>query len=373
MEKLNDKWLRIGGITILNLFLNIFFYLDLVHVKHIPFLKVFLLSTAYVIISWEVTRFVILLVRKKFPGILNTRKRIINLGIYVTAATLAISLLKVEFISGVDFYNMGDTPQDHPVIFEYLYSFGMNMFYALIITGIYESLYFFNQWRKSFSEMEQLRKANLQSQFDSLKNQVNPHFLFNSLNSLSSLVEEDKEKAVQFIAELSRVYRYLLQTNEKELTTLSAELEFIQAYYFLLQTRFGNGVKLVVDVFPSFRDFLIPPLTLQILVENAVKHNVVSTNKPLIIRISTDALGNLMVDNNLQKKTQSVPSGGMGLANITSKYKLLNQSEVMIRSTDDNFQVKLPLISPQMPYDPFEAGLSLKREVPPSSQPSIQL
>ena len=134
MEKLNDKWLRIGGISILNLFLNIFFYLDLVHVKHIPFLKVFLLSTAYVIISWEVTRFVILLVRKKFPGILNTRKRIINLGIYVTAATLVISLLKVEFISGVDFYNMGELHQDHPMIFEYLYSFGMNMFYALIIT-----------------------------------------------------------------------------------------------------------------------------------------------------------------------------------------------------------------------------------------------
>lgn len=373
MEKLNDKWLRIGGITVLNLFLNIFFYLDLVHIKHIPFLKVFLLSTAYVIISWEVTRFIILLVRKKFPGIQNTRKRIINLGIYVTAATLAISLLKVEFISGVDFYNMGETPSDHPVIFEYLYSFGMNMFYALIITGIYESLYFFHQWKKSFSEMEQLRKANLQSQFESLKNQVNPHFLFNSLNTLSSLVEEDKDKAVHFIAELSRVYRYLLQTNEKELTTLNAELEFIQAYYFLLQTRFGNGVKLVVEVLPSFREFLIPPLTLQILVENAVKHNVVSSTRPLIIRIHTDALGNLMVDNNLQKKAQSVPSSGMGLANITSKYKLLNQSEVIIQTTKENFQVKLPLMSPQMPYDPFSSGLSLKKDPAIIPNSSIQL
>ncbi|MBK6837087.1 MAG: histidine kinase [Bacteroidetes bacterium] len=189
------------------------------------------------------------------------------------------------------------------------------------------------------------------------------------MNSLSSLVEEDQEKAVQFIAELSRVYRYLLQTNEKELTTLNAELEFIEAYYFLLQTRFGSGVKLIVDILPSFREFLIPPLTLQILVENAVKHNVVSSNKPLVIRISSDALGNLMVDNNLQKKTQSVPSSGMGLANITSKYKLLNQSEVIIRTTEDNFQVKLPLISPQTPYDPFGAGLTLKRDLPPNFHP----
>ncbi|HRH67439.1 MAG TPA: histidine kinase, partial [Bacteroidia bacterium] len=172
--------------------------------------------------------------------------------------------------------------------------------------------------------------------------------------------------------ELSNVYRYLLQTNDKELTTLNTELEFIEAYYFLLQTRFGTGVKLVVDVLPSFREFLIPPLTLQILVENAVKHNVVSVARPLVIRISSDALGNLMVDNNIQKKAQVVPSSGMGLANITAKYKLLKQSDVIIHSTAENFQVKFPLISPQMPYDPFDASLAVKRETNTVNQSSIQ-
>lgn len=356
MDKVNDKWLRIGGILVLNLFMNIFFYMDLVHEKQFPFLKIFTLSTVYVIISWEVTRYVVLRVRKNIPGFQNTRKRLFRLTVYVTFATFLITIVKVQFIRITDFYNMAGQPEMKPIIFDYLYTFGMNMFYAMIVTGIYESLYYFSQWSKTFSETELLKKANLQSQFDTLKNQVSPHFLFNSLNTLSSLVEEekDKEKAINFIAELSRVYRYLLQSNERELTSLSAELDFIKAYFFLLQTRFGEGVKLEVNIPQQYNDFLLPPLTLQILIENAVKHNIVSVHTPLYIRIYIEKNDTLVVDNNLQRKSQQVPGGKMGLVNIMSKYKLLNQPDVIIKETETSFRVKLPLMNNKYPVYPFE-------------------
>lgn len=341
-EQLNDKWLRLGGIVILNLFLNIFFYIQLMQEKSLSFWKIFWLSTLFVIASWELTRYVVLQVRKRFPGLQNTRRRLFHLTAFVTLATAALSVLKVLFIDFVNYYG-----EMSPNVFEFLYTFGMNMFYAMIITGIYESIYFFHQWRRMVKETEQLKKENLQSQFDSLKSQVNPHFLFNSLNSLSSLVEEDKDKAVRFISELSEVYRYLLQSNERELAPLSSELEFLKAYFFLLQTRFDKGVELEIDVNPVFHAYLIPPLTLQMLVENAVKHNVVSASRPLHIRILNDPQGRLHVVNNLQPKSVQVPSGKLGLANIAAKFRLLRQPELEILKTETTFEVILPLMDHQ--------------------------
>src|SRR5207302_10574389 len=132
--------------------------------------------------------------------------------------------------------------------------------------------------------------------------QINPHFLFNSLSSLSSLIADDHKRAEKFVDELASVYRYLLQTNEKELTTLAKELEFINAYFHLLKTRFSDGIQMELNVDNKYDDFLLPPLTLQILLENAVKHNVILPDKPLIIKVYTDEADNLIVLNNLQKK-----------------------------------------------------------------------
>ena len=347
-ERVNDFWLRVGGITALNIFLNIFFYLHLSQEKNIPFWKIFLLSTFFVFLSWEVTRWVVLQVRKRFPGLQNMRTRIIRLTIYVTLATVALSIFKVWFQDAIEFYG-----EMNSGIFDYFYGFGMNMFYALVITGIYESLYYFHQWQRLLAETELLKQANLQSQFDSLKNQVNPHFLFNSLNSLSSLVEEDKEQAVSFIAELSSVYRYLLQSNERELTTLQSELDFIKAYFFLLRTRFRQGVDLLIEVPDGMRERLLPPLTLQMLVENAVKHNVISVSRPLLVRITATADGWLHVVNNLQRKIQQVPGSGLGLVNITEKFRLLKQPQPQINETATEFRVSIPLMDSRMPYRPF--------------------
>jgi LytS/YehU family sensor histidine kinase len=181
-----------------------------------------------------------------------------------------------------------------------------------------------------------------------LKNQVNPHFLFNSLNTLSSLVSISPEQAERFIDELSSVYRYLLQSNEQVLATLRAEIEFANSYYHLLKTRYGDAIQLTINIDSIHFDFLIPSLSLQLLLENSTKHNIVSTAKPLHIHIYTQtAPDRLVVSNNLQRKINPVPSNKMGLVNIMKTLQLLNQQEVVVQESEKEFVVILPLIKQQ--------------------------
>ena len=172
---------------------------------------------------------------------------------------------------------------------------------------------------------------------------MNPHFLFNSLNSLSSLIATDPEKAEEFVEEMSRVYRYLLRSNEEQLTSLQREVEFIESYNLLLKTRFGTGFQLVIKVEESKKEYLLPPMTLQLLIENAVKHNIVDPDKPLIVQLFTKN-EKLVISNNLQKKNKPVASNKIGLNNIIAKYKLLNHPYVEVHETPDAFTVVLPLI-----------------------------
>jgi LytS/YehU family sensor histidine kinase len=217
-------------------------------------------------------------------------------------------------------------------------------FFTIPLAAIYEGRYLYRQWWTTYYEAERLKKENLQSQLDSLKAQISPHFLFNTLSTLSSLVSEDPKKAERFIEELASVYRYLLQTNEQPLTTLHNELGFIEAYFHLLQTRFGAGIGLEIEVDEGYYGYLLPPLTLQLLVENAVKHNATLPARPLLIRIFSDEVNNLYVLNNLQPKQNAIASNHTGLRNIAAKFRLLNQPDVVVKKTDTCFQVTLPLI-----------------------------
>jgi len=217
------------------------------------------------------------------------------------------------------------------------------MVFSLIASGLYEGKYILQQWKKNVEEKELLNVKKLQAEFETLKRQINPHFLFNSLNSLSSLIATDSEKAERFVEEMSSFYRYLLQNNEEDLVTLRKELSFIESYNHLLIMRFGDGYQPSIAIEEHLKDCLIPPLTLQLLVENAVKHNRVDPDEPLQLCLYTKD-EKLYVQNNLLKKVRIVTSHGIGLNNITSKYQLLNQPEVEIRETDSHFTVVLPLI-----------------------------
>jgi sensor histidine kinase YesM len=221
----------------------------------------------------------------------------------------------------------------------------------VVATSVFEGFYIFANWRDALLEAEnfkleaeKLKKANLQSQLDGLKSQVNPHFLFNSLNSLSALISSNPQKAEEFLDEMSKVYRYLLRTNEQELTTLAAEIKFAFSYFHMLKTRYGDGIAMEIQTGKAYDDYLLPPLTLQMLLENAVKHNVILKEVPLMISIRIDDDENLVVSNTLHKKRLMVQSNKIGLANIATKYHLLNQPDIRITETDTEFAVTIPLI-----------------------------
>ncbi|RIV20805.1 histidine kinase [Fibrisoma montanum] len=206
-------------------------------------------------------------------------------------------------------------------------------------------LYTYTKWHENQAETELLKREALQHQFDTLKNQINPHFLFNSLNSLSSLIGEDTERAEQFVDQLAKVYRYLLQANTRDLVPLRTELDFITAYINLLQTRHGSSLQVEQAIDPALLDSSLPPLSLQVLVDNAIKHNVMLADKPLCISIRTTPGGQLQVVNNVQRKTRRFETHRSGLTNLMAKYRLLSNTPVSIEQTEVNFGVTLPLLT----------------------------
>ncbi|CCH02654.1 Sensor protein lytS [Fibrella aestuarina BUZ 2] len=194
--------------------------------------------------------------------------------------------------------------------------------------------------------VQQLQQEMLEVQMRALQAHLNPHFLFNSLNSLSSLIAEAPAQAEAFVDELASVYRYILQTNAQELTALDNELQFMDSYYHLLQTRYTQGIQLQMHIDDRYRNHLIPPLTLQLLVENAVKHNAILADAPLVIGIYTTPQAQLVVQNTLQRRQVRVLSNGVGLSNILVKYQMLGQPVPVIEEADGQFVVTLPLIDP---------------------------
>ncbi|NTV84155.1 MAG: histidine kinase [Bacteroidales bacterium] len=198
------------------------------------------------------------------------------------------------------------------------------------------------RYRKSLAELEKFRKENAEYQFEMLKLQLNPHFLFNSLNVLSSLVYEDQAKSAEFIRRLSDVYRYVLDNRHKELVTLREEMEFIRAFTFLQGLRFQGMIDFRFNINDSLLDRKIAPMTLQLLVENAVKHNVASRKMPLWIEVVTGE-NDIIITNNLQPKEEQAGTG-VGLKNIISRYKFLSGRKVQIINENLVFKVVIPLI-----------------------------
>jgi hypothetical protein len=216
--------------------------------------------------------------------------------------------------------------------------------FILLSTSLWEFDYTFLQWKDSLAEKEKMEQLTIQQEFETLKSQVNPHFLFNCFNTLSSLISEDRKQAEIFLNELSKVYRYLLRNNEDGLSTVQTEIRFIESYYQLLRTRHGDAVELKIEIDKKYTQYLLPSLTLQLLVENAVKHNVLSKNKPLLIDIFTTAGNKLVVSNNRQPRTVKGPSNRIGLENIRAKYELLNYHGFQVLDDAKTFSVVLPLI-----------------------------
>jgi len=218
-----------------------------------------------------------------------------------------------------------------------------NLILTAVFTGFYEAAYYLNELKKSIRQKEELKRAQVESQMEILKNQVQPHFLFNSLNTLSSIIPTEPEMAVHYVQNLSKVYRYILEIKDKKLIHLSEELACIEAYLFLLKIRFGDNLKVEIDINEVANNGHVIPLSLQLLVENAMKHNIVSNKRPLHIDI-TNKGETLEISNNLQLKQQKQASTGTGLANIRRRYQILTGKDIQIEETPTIFKVNIPII-----------------------------
>ncbi|QJW92333.1 histidine kinase [Spirosoma taeanense] len=340
MNVSNDTALRIIGPFVLYAFVGFFFRLDWYFILPLKTLiQNDLIAFTAGMVCWQIARWVVLRIQRHLPGLSNTPKRLLVLLLLLPILANFAWLLRHSarfLIDGQFLY--------FRTAVELSRTLGIQLFYHFVYYVIYEGGYILREWQRAYVEREELEKSNLQTQLSSLQHQVNPHFLFNSLNSVSALIGENPQQAEEFVEELSSVYRYLLRANEENLTSLATELEFIRSYCHLLQTRHGDSLQLVMNVAPHYQQYQLPPLTLQLLVENAVKHNVILPDKPLFIHITTTDTADLVVSNNLQRRTVRVQSNGLGLNNILTKYRVMGHNEPTVQEQAGQFVVTLPLM-----------------------------
>jgi hypothetical protein len=272
---------------------------------------------------------------------------IIKRIIYGIAGTTVITLICIFFlrvIITVVFY--GESFSDFIAHDSWQgYSFGL--WITLSIISVFYVAYFYNRYQKNKVKEQKVIAGAASAKFDALKNQLDPHFLFNSLNVLTSLIEENPENAQKFTTSLSKVYRYVLEQKSKELVTVDEELNFARTYMSLLKTRFEDSIIFEIPDKASNPESKVVPLSLQLLLENAVKHNMVTTSKPLHIKIYEDG-NHLVVMNNLQPKQIVKKSSGVGLENIKQRYALLSERKVHINQREKDFAVAIPMLTKQV-------------------------
>jgi two-component system, LytTR family, sensor kinase len=335
----NDFWFRLLCTPLVGFLIPPVFFNRTIENTYDFWLKVSI-STFYTAIYWIICRYFFIRGNEKFNRVEDNTKRIVwilTLCFTFIFTFCNISHLCIEPYLGVEIHNMPSTNQINAASFV---SF-------IAIAGMYESMRYAQLWKNTLIEKEQLEKENLSSQLEGLRNQVNPHFLFNSLNTLIQIIPENPDTAIRFVRQLSKVYRYILEMKDSSTTSLSNELEFLNAYIFLLKERFGDNLKIntAVNILEEGQcDAQIVPLALQIVLENAIKHNIISTEKPLKIEIYVESGTKLIVRNNLQRKNQVQEGTGTGLQNINNRYALVSGKQIDVIVTPQYFTVVMPLL-----------------------------
>ncbi|WP_209388757.1 2TM domain-containing protein [Chryseobacterium sp. RR2-3-20] len=281
---------------------------------------------------------------KKFPWSEATTKRAI-ISIVAILITNIILVYFCNYINFVVFQKAATTEEYFLGKYNFINWFTINI--ALLISAFLHAKGFMEELKKATKKEvveQKLIAKSANAQLESLKNQLDPHFLFNSLNVLSSLIDENPVQAQKFTASMSKIYRYVLEQKDKELVSVDDEVEFAQIYCDLLKTRFEDSVDFIFDVNEADAKKFVVPLSLQLLLENCIKHNLATSSKPLLIKIFSQG-DQLCIENNLQVREQIKESAGIGLANIVQRYALLTQRNVFIEKSEDYFKVKLPMLS----------------------------
>lgn len=259
----------------------------------------------------------------------------------VVFTMLGIFFIRIFLEMYVDGESWNEFMSGERVVFYYI-----ALLITLVVTVFFHAVHFYKLSRDKQIKEQKIIAGTASARFDALKNQLDPHFLFNSLNVLTSLIEEDADQAQKFTTSLSKVYRYVLEQKNKDLVTVNEELQFARTYVRLLKMRFEDSIVFDIPEEASNPEAKIVPLSLQLLLENAVKHNIVTANKPLHIKVfEQDSF--LVISNNLQEKSVVKKSSGVGLRNIQQRYQILSDRKVMIDKARDSFQVSIPILTRQ--------------------------
>ena len=303
--------------------------------------KVYLSVLIITAAIWLGNRYILIWARNRYPTFEEVRKRLLVQSVSMLVYTIVTNnvLGYILDVCGLK----GEHYEGYSWVEVITNSNAAAIVCTLTVVAIYESIYFMNELKKSVEEKEMLKRESLKAQLNALKTQVNPHFLFNNLNTLSSIIPENPKLAVDFVQQLSKVYRHILEVRDEQSIPLKDELDVMKAYAFLLKTRFGDNLDIGINVPEEKMERQIVPLSLQILMENAIKHNIVSSDKPLKIDVFTEN-GRLVVRNNLQMKNQLSESTGIGLDNIRNRCRLLSDKKVEVIADDNSFTVSIPLI-----------------------------
>lgn len=331
----SEKVIRWVGIPIVG-FIMTFIVKDHEHETY-SFIENLVISIIFTGVLWNGAMLIIFNLRDRMPEVSQTSKRLMITYFFVTIFMIIcpnlirLTLGIMEFSEILNIRN----------IFSYA---EINMLAAFMISSIYEGSYFFGKWKESFALAERLKNLQIRTQFEVLQNQMSPHFLFNSLNTLTTLIAEDQKTAIDFTQTLSEVYRYILQNKERELVKLSEELAFAKSYVYLLQMRYPENLTVNYSIETRHEKLFIAPLTLQMLIENAIKHNVISKTDPLHIDIYVEKEEVIVVKNNLQLKKTLEKSTKTGLANIRKRYEYLGQRQIDVITSQKNYMVAVPLI-----------------------------
>lgn len=294
---------------------------------------------------------------KKFPWSEETKKRAILSIISIVIANFVLVYL-CNYINFVIIQKVATTKQFFGGDYNFRNWFMINI--ALLISAFLHAKSFMSELSKTSKKEvveQKLIAKSANAQFESLKNQLDPHFLFNSLNVLSSLIDENPNQAQKFTASMSKIYRYVLEQKDKELVTVEEEIEFAKTYCELLKTRFEDSVDFEFNVEKEDLRKFVVPLSLQLLLENCIKHNFATSSKPLLIKVFSENK-TLCIENNLQARELIKESAGIGLANIVQRYALLTKENVFIEKSEDYFKVKLPILfgKPKIVSEKIEDG-----------------
>lgn len=342
MLQIKEIYIRWVGIPILALFTMFL----MPHEATLPYLLDYVVHLCFTAFYWNAMVFAFRRYQKIFPEMKYYGKRLFFTVLTIILIVIIGNPLIALAVGLINFEQMYDSE----IVFEHIPQI---LLISFMMASFYETAYFFDKYRESARNFTDLKAQQLKDEFEVLQNQMSPHFLFNSLNTLNTLIQEDPNLAEKFTEHLSDVYRYILMNKGREVVPLEEEVNFVKSYVYLLQIRYPDNLNIHFHV-DKVIDTYIPPLTLQILVENAVKHNAISNKSPLTVEIYASNGNTLVVKNNVKVKNTLGRSTQTGLANLRKRYRLINNREIEVIKTPNMFMVVVPLFSIELEQTLFE-------------------